>query len=169
MKRIIFFITAFLLSIISFSQSISIKLPDTISKKPVDGRLLLMFSKNFSGEPRNQISDAPTTQQIFGIDVDGWQPGTTKMIPPNAFGYPIEKISDIPSGQYNIQAVFHVYETFNRKDGHVVQLPMDRGEGQHWNSAPGNFYSVPIKIDFNQKTKIVHNVVLTLKKIQINI
>lgn len=160
MKSIISFITIFLLSILSFSQSISIKLPDTISKKPVDGRLLLIFSKNYSGEPRNQINDAPTTQQIFGIDVDAWQPGTTKMISPNAFGYPVEKISDIPAGEYTIQAVFHIYETFHRKDGHIVKLPMDRGEGQHWNSAPGNFLSAPMKINFNPKTKIIHNVIL---------
>lgn len=161
MKKIVFITTVFLLSLISFSQSISIKLPDTISKKPVDGRLLLIFSKNFSGEPKNQINDAPTTQQIFGVDVDDWQPGTTKSISANAFGYPIEKISDIPAGDYNIQAVFHIYETFHRKDGHVVKLPMDRGEGQHWNSAPGNFYSVPMKIKFNHKAKILHHVVLT--------
>ena len=119
MKKFIFITACFFFTIISFSQSISIKLPDTISKKPVDGRLLLIFSKNFSGEPRNQISDAPTTQQIFGADVENWQPGTTKMISVTAFGYPIEKISEIPAGIYNIQAVFHIYETFHRKDGHV--------------------------------------------------
>ena len=83
------------------------------------------------------------------------------MISLNAFGYPVEKISDIKAGEYNIQAVFHIYETFHRKDGHVVKLPMDRGEGQHWNLAPGNFYSIPIKINFNPKTRILHNVVLT--------
>ena len=27
-----------------------------------------------------------------------------------------------------------------------VKLPMDRGEGQHWNRAPGNLYSTPRKI-----------------------
>src|SRR5688572_2129193 len=161
MKKNIFTIIAFLPALISFSQSVSIKLPDSLSKKNVDGRLLLIFSKNFSGEPRNQINDAPTTQQIFGVDVDGWQPGTTKMISVNSFGYPIEKISDIPAGEYNIQAVFHIYETFHRKDGHVVKLPMDRGEGQHWNSAPGNFYSVPTKITFNPKARALHNVSLT--------
>src|SRR5688572_33091915 len=95
MKKNIFTIIAFLPALISFSQSVSIKLPDSLSKKPVDGRLLLMFSKNFSVEPRNQINDAPTTQQIFGVDVDGWQPGTTRMISVNAFGYPIEKVSEI--------------------------------------------------------------------------
>ena len=161
MKKITFITVLFIFSIISFSQSIAIRLPDSLSKKPLDGRLLLIFSTNFSGEPRNQISDAPTTQQVFGMDVDAWQPGTTKMISLNAFGYPIEKISNIPAGEYNIQAVFHIYETFHRKDGHVVKLPMDRGEGQHWNLAPGNLYSAPIRIKFNPKAKILHNVVLT--------
>jgi hypothetical protein len=161
MKKIIFIISSFIVAHVSFSQSISVRLPDSLSKKPIDGRLLLLFSKNFSGEPRFQINDAPNTQQIFGIDIDGWQPGTTKMISLNAFGYPIEKISDIPAGEYSIQAVFHVYETFHRKDGHIVKLPMDRGEGQHWNLAPGNFYSVPMKIIFNPKARILHNVSLT--------
>jgi len=161
MKKISFITALFLFTISSFSQSIAIRLPDSLSKKSLDGRLLLIFSTNFSGEPRNQISDAPATQQIFGVDVDGWQPGTTKMIALNAFGYPIEKISDIPIGDYNIQAVFHIYETFHRKDGHTVKLPMDRGEGQHWNLAPGNLYSAPIRIKFNPKAKILHNVLLT--------
>src|SRR5688572_1110471 len=151
MKKTSGFIASFFFALISFSQSISIKLPDSLSKKPLDGRLLFIFSKNSSGEPRSQINDAPTTQQIFGTDIEGWQPNTTKMIALNAFGYPIEKISDIPPGEYNVQAVFHIYETFRRKDGHIVKLPMDRGEGQHWNLAPVNFYAVPVKINFNPK------------------
>jgi len=30
--------------------------------------------------------------------------------------------------------------------GHTVKLPMDRGEGQHWNRAPGNLYSTPRRL-----------------------
>ncbi|MEM8900845.1 MAG: alpha/beta hydrolase-fold protein, partial [Bacteroidota bacterium] len=44
------------------------------------------------------------------------------------------------------QALLHKYETFNRADGHTVKLPMDRGEGQQWNRAPGNLYSTPKKV-----------------------
>jgi hypothetical protein len=161
MRKNIFITIACIFSIASLSQSISIILPDSLSKKSVDGRLLLIFSKNLSGEPRFQINDAPTTQQIFGVDVDAWKPGTSKMISLNAFGYPVESLKDIAAGEYNVQAVFHIYETFHRKDGHVVKLPMDRGEGQHWNLAPGNFYSVPMKINFNPRRKILHNVTLT--------
>ena len=40
-----------------------------------------------------------------------------------------------------MQALLHRYETFRRADGHTVKLPMDRGEGQQWNRAPGNLYS----------------------------
>jgi hypothetical protein len=42
--------------------------------------------------------------------------------------------------------VLHRYETFHRADGHVVKLPMDRGEGQRWNLAPDNLYSTPVRI-----------------------
>ena len=45
-----------------------------------------------------------------------------------------------------MQAVLHRYETFRRADGHTLKLPMDRGEGQHWNLAPGNLYSTPRKV-----------------------
>ena len=45
-----------------------------------------------------------------------------------------------------MQVVLHRYETFHRADGHTVTLPMDRGEGQHWNLAPGNLYSQPKKV-----------------------
>jgi hypothetical protein len=52
--------------------------------------------------------------------------------------------------------LLHKYETFHLKNGKVVKLPMDRGEGQHWNLAPGNIYSKPIKIHFDPKnTEVV--------------
>ena len=63
-----------------------------------------------------------------------------------AAGYPIKSLRDVPPGEYYVQAVLHRYETFHRADGHTVKLPMDRGEGQHWNIAPGNLYSTPRKI-----------------------
>ena len=45
-----------------------------------------------------------------------------------------------------MQAVLNVYETFHRADGHTIKLAPDRGEGQHWNIAPGNLYSKPMKV-----------------------
>jgi hypothetical protein len=113
------------------------------SGEPLDGRLLVLVSTDAREEPRFQISDGPQTQQAFGIDVDGLRPGQAAVVDETALGYPRERVSEIPAGTYTVQALLHRYETFHRADGHTVKLPMDRGEGQQWNRAPGNLYSTP--------------------------
>ncbi len=116
------------------------------SAAALDGRMLLMLAADDSKEPRFQISDGAKTQQIFGIDVDGLMPGDDAVIDGSVLGYPLASLQDVPPGTYWVQALLHRYETFHRSDGHTVKLPMDRGEGQHWNRAPGNLYSTPRKI-----------------------
>jgi hypothetical protein len=113
---------------------------------PLDGRLLVLLSTNPEKEPRFQITDSLTTQIVFGIDVDGWNPAKPAVIGHQAFGYPIRSLRELKPGEYQVQALLHKYETFRRADGHTVKLPMDRGEGQQWNRAPGNLYSTPRKI-----------------------
>jgi len=107
------------------------------------GRLLLLLSNDPSAEPRMQIDDTLKSQMIFGVTVDGWKPGEPLTIGPNAQGYPRASLKDVPAGEYTIQAVLNVYETFHRSDGKTVKLAPDRGEGQHWNLAPGNLLSKP--------------------------
>jgi len=134
----------------------AISFPAERSAAPLDGRVLLMISTDGSQEPRTQINDSPKTQQIFGIDVDGLKPGQQAFVDGAVFGYPRKSLNEIPAGTYWVQALLHKYETFKRSDGHTVKLPMDRGEGQHWNLAPGNIYSKPqqIKIDPNKAETI---------------
>jgi hypothetical protein len=124
----------------------SVSFPKTRSEKPLDGRILLILSTDASDEPRMQVNDTPNTQIIFGLDVDGMLPGQARIVDASAAGYPIKSLGDVPPGEYFVQAVLHRYETFHRADGYTVKLPMDRGEGQHWNIAPGNLYSTPRKI-----------------------
>jgi hypothetical protein len=128
------------------SPSFSIVLPEELASTPLDGRLLLLLSSNDKSEPRFQITDGPSTQLVFGVDVEGWTPGESRTVDANAFGYPIQSLTDLPEGDYYVQALLHKYETFNRADGKTVKMPMDRGEGQQWNQAPGNLYSTPVKI-----------------------
>jgi hypothetical protein len=116
------------------------------SAEPLDGRLLLILSTDPSAEPRLQISNSVRTQMIFGLDVDALKPGQSVTLDDAAFGYPIRYLHDVPPGDYFVQGVLHKYETFHRADGRTVKLPMDRGEGQHWQLAPGNLYSTPRKI-----------------------
>jgi len=123
-----------------------ISFPEKLSSDVLDGRILLLISTSDRSEPRFQISDGPNTGLVFGINVDELEPGKTAYIDKNVFGYPVKSIAYLPPGEYWVQALIHKYETFRRSDGHTVKLPMDRGEGQHWNRAPGNLYSTPKKI-----------------------
>jgi hypothetical protein len=124
----------------------AISFPVSSSKEPLDGRVLLLISTNDTKEPRFQISEDLSTQQVFGADVDGLRPGQETVVDSSAFGYPLRSLSELKPGDYWIQALLHRYETIHRADGHTVKLPMDRGEGQQWNNAPGNLYSTPQKI-----------------------
>jgi hypothetical protein len=128
---------------------VAVSYPESLAKGPLDGRLLLLLSTDPSAEPRFQISDTDIakSQQVFGIDVEGWKPGEAKSFDASILGYPAESLGDVKPGRYRIQALLHVYETFRRADGHVVKLPMDRGEGQQWNRAPGNLLSTPREVE----------------------
>jgi hypothetical protein len=127
-------------------QSFTVSFPAELSAKPLDGRLLLLLSTDPSAEPRMQIDDTPRSQMIFGVNVDGLTPGAAARVDATAFGYPVRSLKDVPPGEYTVQAVLNLYETFHRSDGSVVKLHPDQGEGQHWNLTPGNLLSKPRKI-----------------------
>ncbi|MEM6684439.1 MAG: alpha/beta hydrolase-fold protein [Bacteroidota bacterium] len=134
------------------TASINIELPFPTEhyKEVLDGRLILLISENTDTEPRFQLRDDSKTCQGFGMDITDWKPSEAQQFDASTFGYPIQNFADLPSGEFYVQAVFHKYETFNRADGHIVKLPMDRGEGQQWNRAPGNLYSTPQKITIKE-------------------
>ncbi len=119
---------------------------DKLSEEPVDGRVLVLISNNNKSEPRFQIAEGPATQLVFGKNVEGLKPSDETIIDNSVLGYPLKSLSEIPGGEYYVQALIHKYETFHLSSGHTVKLPMDRGEGQQWNIAPGNFYSTPKKV-----------------------
>ena len=117
--------------------------PASRSAVPLDGRLLVLLSTDSTAEPRNQISDIYETQLIFGTDVVRWAAGRAAVLDGRAAGYPLESLRDVRAGRYRVQALLNRYETFHRGDGHTIILAPDRGEGQQWNSKPGNLYSTP--------------------------
>jgi hypothetical protein len=131
------------------AATVSVTLAPEHAREPLNGRLLLLLSVDPSKEPRFQIEEGTKSQQVFGIDANGWRGSATQVFDSKVLGYPRLSLVDVPAGTYRVQALLHKYETFRRKDGHVVQLPMDRGEGQVWNKAPGNLYSTVREIKFD--------------------
>ncbi|HEY4110905.1 hypothetical protein [Puia sp.] len=143
----LFFILLFFST--AYGQSFRVTIAPGLHGEVLEGRLLLLIANNDKEEPRFQVSDGAGTQLVFGVDVDGWKPGEAQWMGVNAFGYPLERLADLPAGDYYVQALLHKYETFHLKGGHTVKLPMDRGEGQHWNLAPGNIYSKPVRLHWD--------------------
>lgn len=157
MKHFLFFVCGCSLLFFSCKESnkstykIEVSFDTNISAEKKDGRLLLMLSSDDSNEPRFQINDGLSTQLIFGMNVDDMAPGQSISFDESIFGFPYPSLAEVPPGEYNVQALLHVYETFNLSTGHTVKLPMDNGEGQQWNRSPGNLYCKPFKITVTDK------------------
>src|ERR1700733_2629424 len=152
LRRFCLFLAGCLAAVAPLRAQISVSFPASVSSKALDGRVLLLLSTDPSAEPRMQINDTMQSQIVFGTTVDGLAPGQPVTITAEAAGYPIRSLSKVPPGDYYIQAVLNIYETFHRADGTTVKLAPDRGEGQHWNLAPGNFYSRPVKVHIDSHT-----------------
>ena len=79
--------------------SFSVSFPKSRSQQPLDGRIFLLLSNDPSAEPRMQIDDSVRTQMIFGVDVDGMQPGQAVVVDEYAAGWPIRSLRDVPPGR----------------------------------------------------------------------
>ena len=159
---LIFITLATLVAIPTIVSAVEIEvfLPQEVTTEDLDGRVLVLLSTSDQSEPRFQVRSGVRAIQIFGIEIDQLSPGAAVRFDDSVFGYPVASLGDVPPGEYHIQAVLHRYETFHRSDGHTVKLPMDRGEGQHWNRAPGNLYSEPRTIAIDPTTDTTISIVL---------
>jgi len=160
MKKLNSFIA--ILAIVSFmsgqmesnSPTFNISFAQELSESSVDGRVMLLISTNDEDEPRFQVTDGVNSQLVFGIDVEELTAIDNVKFIGNKFGYPLSSLSELPEGDYYVQALLHKYETFNLSTGHTVKLPMDKGEGQQWNKSPGNFFSQPQKLHITGESNI---------------
>ena len=139
-----------------FAQSsglrFEISFPKEASATPLDGHVLLLISTNDKEEPRFQIlEDFADSQQAFGVDVNALAPGAPAVFDASTFGYPTRSLANLPVGDYYVQGLINIYETFHLSNGHTVKLPPDKGEGQHWQTKPGNLYSKPVKMRIDPK------------------
>ena len=135
----------------SGGPSFAVSFPAARSAGPLDGRVILLLTKDGTNEPREQFDDDALLKSpyIFGKTVDRLKPSDNAIIDGATFGWPAQSLQGVKPGDYFVQAVLNRYETYHRADGSIVKLPPDMGEGQQWAFKPGNLYSKPIKIHFD--------------------
>src|SRR5207245_6917131 len=82
-----------------------ITVPPGVHQGPITGRVYVMVTRTIEkiAEPRLQIGR--TGVPFFGRDVEKLSPGQTATIDQTDLGTPIESISDIPAGDYYVQAM----------------------------------------------------------------
>src|ERR1700734_1383022 len=158
-------LAAFVASAPYLTAQITVSFPASASSKPLDGRVLLLLSTDPAKEPRMQIDDSPRSQIVFGVTVDALMPNQAVTITNQANDYPIRPLNQVPAGDYYVQAVLNIYQTFHRADGTTVKLAPDRGEGQRWNLAPGNLYSKPVKVHIDEHAKVAIRLTETIPPI----
>jgi hypothetical protein len=131
------------------ANAFEVQLPAGLRDGPQDGRLLLIFAPADQAptrEPRFLVNWDGDAIPFFGLDVEGWRPGSSRKVDAAAFGFPVRSLADLPPGDYRVQAFLNRYETFRLGDGRVLKLPPDKGEGQQWREKPGNLYSRPVSL-----------------------
>jgi hypothetical protein len=136
--------------------SVSVSFPSARSQAPQDGRVILLLSHDLTREPKSHVeaTQALDSPYLFGLTVDGLAPGKAVAIDDSAFGWPAKHLADVPPGDYFVQAVLNRYETYHLADGRTLKLPPDKGEGQHWDRKPGNFFSKPVKVHVDAAAKV---------------
>lgn len=118
-----------------------ISYPQGAHAGPITGRVYIMISRAMDREPRLQVGRVGVP--FFGRDIEKLQPGQAAVIDATDLGSPVVSLSEIPPGDYQVQAFINIYSEFKRADGHTVWMHDDHWEGQHWNRSPGNLYSWP--------------------------
>ncbi len=126
-----------------------VTLPATAAADGVDGRVLVILTKEKATEPRFQVRPDYFGAQVFGVTVDGLRRGQSATVGADVLGFPALSTTQVPKGRYWAQPVLHRYDTYKLSNGRTVKLPAPRGAGQNWRLEPGNFVGTPRQIDFD--------------------
>jgi hypothetical protein len=154
MTLTLIFITSKFINSISIQNDPGLKFeisfPSFAHPEPITGRIYVIISTEGKREPRLQTGfDLATGIPFWGNNIYSLKPEERASINEDAFGFPLKSISEIPAGEYYVQAVINIYTEFKRSDGHNLWLHNDQWEGQRWNISPGNLYSEVKKIYIN--------------------
>jgi putative esterase len=113
-KTKIFIIAALLLLAVAASHQANtskfqfeVTIASGLNADPRDGRLFVVAGRSAQPEPRNLIGetgmDAPP---VFARDVKAFASGAAAVIDESAAAFPLENLSQLPAGEYRVQALF---------------------------------------------------------------
>ena len=101
---------------------------DGLTAQPQDGRLLILIGRRSEEEPRHSIDPEDVdTPAVLGRDVKGLAPGMTAVVDGGADVFPYERLSQLPKGDYVVQAVLDVNRALKLIDapGNLRSDPLD--------------------------------------------
>jgi enterochelin esterase-like enzyme len=127
-------------------QNFEVSFSAAIHAQAATGRVFVIITRDAGKEPRFQAGARYMGAPFFGVDIDHLEPGAAAKIDNSSPGYPVRTLSEIPIGDYYVQAFLSVYTEFHRSDGHTIWAHMDQWEGQDMFSSPGNLYSLVEKV-----------------------
>jgi hypothetical protein len=115
---------------------------------PLTGRLVIVVAKPGQGanQPEPRLLINPRGPAMFAIDLQGLAPGATAIVDEkSSLGFPFQ-LSQLPPGDYVVQAMVNVYEQVQRSDGKRPWLHMNDGTIEFFSNAAGNIYSDPVSV-----------------------
>lgn len=125
------------------SPRFEVTIPAAVHAGPVTGRLIVIVAKRAEPEPRLTVS--PSGPAIFGVDLEEQAPGRVAVVDGRADSYPMT-LTELPPGEYVVQALIHRYTKVTRADGHTIWVPFNDGRVAPFNAAPGNLLSEPVTV-----------------------
>jgi len=137
-----------------------ISFPASLRDGPVTGRLFVMISRTDEPEVRLQ-GHWINSPMMLAVDVERLLPGQKARVDFSTLGYPLASLTEVPAGDYFVQAVLNVYTEFKRADGHVIHAHMDQWEGQQFNKSPGNLFSAVAKLHLDASKGYSHELRLS--------
>ena len=103
---------------------VEVTVADGVLSTPVDGRVIVAFTRSRLPEPRQRIGRVGSgATPIFAVDVERFGAGATAVVDDRAAAFPVERLSLLPAGDYDVQAVLDVSRDLRSPN------------------APGNLYS----------------------------
>ncbi|PIA88680.1 hypothetical protein CB0940_07407 [Cercospora beticola] len=144
------------------SLKIEISTSEGILNGSTNGRIVLLFAPAGT-DPLEDTDVTSSSDLFFGKNVYNFTTGDTVTLSGGSnnntdfgvYGWPDVSLSDVPSGDYTIQALLNQYETVTRSDGSQVSVRFPCGDGAVPLAGPGSLTTSPTNVTVSGSDQII--------------